>query len=47
VIERVHTDKAPFVRFSDGAEPPLSQAIKVGDLVFTSGQGPLDPTTTE
>jgi 2-iminobutanoate/2-iminopropanoate deaminase len=47
VIERVHTDKAPFVRFADGAEPPLSQAVKVGDLVFTSGQGPLDPTTTE
>ena len=47
MIERVHTDKAPFVRFSDGTEPPLSQAIKVGDLVFTSGQGPLDPATNE
>jgi 2-iminobutanoate/2-iminopropanoate deaminase len=47
VIERIHTDKAPFVRFADGTEPPLSQAIKVGGLVFTSGQGPLDPTTNE
>jgi 2-iminobutanoate/2-iminopropanoate deaminase len=47
VIERVHTDKAPFVRFSDGTEPPLSQAIKVGDLIFTSGQGPLNPATNE
>lgn len=34
MIESGHTDKAPFVRFSDGTEPPLSQAIKVGDLVF-------------
>ena len=47
MIESVHTDKAPFVRFSDGTEPPLSQAIKAGGLVFTSGQGPLDPTTNE
>ncbi|MGW0212020.1 RidA family protein [Streptomyces sp. NPDC003233] len=23
----------------------MSQAIRVGDLVFTSGQGPLDPET--
>lgn len=47
MIERIHTENAPFVRFSDGTEPPLSQAIRVGDLVFTSGQGPLDPVTHE
>ncbi|AIJ26322.1 RidA family protein [Amycolatopsis methanolica] len=47
MIERIHTDTAPFVRFPDGTEPPLSQAIRTGDLVFTSGQGPLDPATHE
>jgi 2-iminobutanoate/2-iminopropanoate deaminase len=47
VIEKIHTDSAPFVRFPDGTEPPLSQAIKSGGLVFTSGQGPLDPVTHE
>ncbi|MGW3564358.1 RidA family protein [Streptomyces sp. NPDC000941] len=47
MIKGVHTDKAPFVRFSDGTEPPLSQAIVSGGLVFTSGQGPLDPATNE
>jgi 2-iminobutanoate/2-iminopropanoate deaminase len=45
MIERIHTDNAPFVRFPDGTEPPLSQAIRAGDLVFTAGQGPLDPET--
>ena len=47
MLDRIHTDKAPFVRFADGTEPPLSQAIRFGDFVFTSGQGPLDPTTNE
>ncbi|MGW7522495.1 RidA family protein [Streptomyces sp. NPDC054783] len=47
MIEGIRTDNAPFVRFPDGTEPPLSQAIKVGDLVFTSGQGPLHPVTHE
>lgn len=45
MIEAIRTDDAPFVRFSDGSEPPLSQAIRVGELVFTSGRGPLDPVT--
>ena len=35
----IHTDKAP------AAIGPYSQAITVGDLVFTSGQIPLDPAT--
>lgn len=47
MIEGIHTENAPFVRFADGTEPPLSQAIRVGGLVFTSGQGPLDPVTRE
>ncbi|MDH3288214.1 MAG: Rid family detoxifying hydrolase [Betaproteobacteria bacterium] len=35
----VHTDKVPAARV------PLSQAIKVGDWVFTSGQLGTDPRT--
>jgi len=35
----VSTDKAPK------AIGPYSQGIKAGDLVFTAGQGPLDPAT--
>lgn len=43
--EGLRTDRAPFVRFPDGTEPPLSQGVRSGPLVFTSGQGPLDPAT--
>ena len=35
----IHTDKAP------AAIGPYSQAMKVGGLVFTSGQIPIDPAT--
>lgn len=35
----ISTDQAP------GAIGPYSQAIKAGNLVFTSGQIPLDPKT--
>jgi 2-iminobutanoate/2-iminopropanoate deaminase len=37
--EVIATDKAP------GAIGPYSQAIKLGTLVFTAGQIPLDPST--
>ena len=37
----VHTDKAP------AAIGPYSQAIIHGDVVFTSGQIPVDPATGE
>ncbi len=37
--EIVATDKAP------GAVGPYSQAVRVGDFVFTAGQIPLDPAT--
>ena len=37
--EIIATDKAP------GAVGPYSQAVHVGDFVFTAGQIPLDPTT--
>ena len=39
--EIISTDKAP------GAIGPYSQAIKVSDLVFCSGQIPIDPATGE
>jgi len=39
VKEIISTDKAP------GAIGPYSQAVKVGNMVFLSGQIPIDPTT--
>jgi 2-iminobutanoate/2-iminopropanoate deaminase len=39
---------APVTGFTDkGAPSPLAQAIRAGQLLFVSGQGPLDPTTRE
>lgn len=38
-MEIISTNNAP------AAIGPYSQAIKVGDMVFTSGQIPLDPAT--
>ena len=35
----VHTDHAP------AAVGPYSQAVKIGELVYTAGQIPLDPAT--
>ena len=37
--QRVITDKAP------GAIGPYSQAVKTGNLLFTSGMIPIDPAT--
>jgi len=37
----VHSDRAP------AAIGPYSQAVRAGDLVFLSGQIPLDPATME
>jgi len=39
--QAIHSDSAP------DAIGPYSQAIKAGDLVFLSGQIPLDPATME
>ena len=39
--EIINTKKAP------AAIGPYSQAVRVGDLVFTSGQIPIDPSTGE
>ena len=41
MIEQIDTTDAP------GAVGPYSQAIKVGDLLFVSGQLPIDPATGE
>ena len=38
-MKKIHTDKAP------AAIGPYSQAIVHGDLVFTSGQIPINPNT--
>lgn len=40
-FQPVHTDAAP------AAIGPYSQAVRAGELVFLSGQIPLDPTTME
>ena len=40
-MEYISTDKAP------AAIGPYSQAVKVGNLLFTSGQIPLDPASGE
>ena len=39
---------APVTGFTDRDTPsPLAQAIRAGNLLFVSGQGPLDPKTRE
>jgi len=39
---------APTTGFTDKGSPsPLAQAIRTGNLLFVSGQGPLDPKTRE
>lgn len=40
-IETIKTDHAP------AAIGPYAQAVKVGDMLFTSGQIPIDPKTGE
>ena len=40
-LDRIQTDRAPE------AIGPYSQAMRVGNLVFTAGQIPLDPGTME
>lgn len=41
MFEKIHTDSAP------AAIGPYSQATKVGNTVYLSGQIPLDPKTME
>ena len=38
--------KSPTTGFTDLQKPsPLAQAIRFGNMLFVSGQGPLDPAT--
>jgi 2-iminobutanoate/2-iminopropanoate deaminase len=39
IRETIRTDKAPK------AIGPYEQAVKVGDIIYTAGQIPIDPTT--
>ncbi|TFL14510.1 RidA family protein [Pusillimonas caeni] len=44
----VHSQAAPTTGFTDKNTPsPLAQAIRAGDFLYVSGQGPLDPATKE
>jgi len=44
----VTSQAAPTTGFTDKGTPsPLAQAIRAGNLLFVSGQGPLDPKTRE
>jgi 2-iminobutanoate/2-iminopropanoate deaminase len=44
----IHSDQAPVTGFTDKSKPsPLAQAIRAGDMLYVSGQGPLDPSTRE
>lgn len=44
--EIVTSATAPTTGFTDNKTPsPLAQGIKYGNMMFVSGQGPLDPET--
>jgi 2-iminobutanoate/2-iminopropanoate deaminase len=44
----VTSSSAPTTGFTDKSAPsPLAQAIRFGNMLFVSGQGPLDPATRE
>ena len=44
----ITSSDAPTTCFTDKATPsPLAHAIRTGNLLFVSGQGPLDPKTRE
>ena len=45
--EVIYTKSAPKTGFSEGMESPIAQAVKCGQFLFVSGQGPLDPATKE
>jgi 2-iminobutanoate/2-iminopropanoate deaminase len=44
----VTSSTAPTTGFTDKTKPsPLAQGIRFGNMLFVSGQGPLDPQTRE
>lgn len=46
--EIIHSQSAPTTGFTNQSTPsPLAQAIRAGDFLYVSGQGPLNPETKE
>lgn len=46
--EIITSPHAPTTGFTDKSKaPPIAQAIRYGNMLFVSGQGPLDPATKE
>jgi 2-iminobutanoate/2-iminopropanoate deaminase len=46
--EIIHSQSAPTTGFTNQNTPsPLAQAIRAGDFLYVSGQGPLNPQTKE
>ena len=44
----IQSQNAPTTGFTDKTKPPpIVQAIRAGNMLFVSGQGPLDPKTRE
>lgn len=44
----ITSSKAPVTGFTDQSRPsPIVQAIRFGNMLFVSGQGPLDPETRQ
>ena len=44
----ITSPNAPTTGFTDKAKaPPIAQAVRFGNMLFVSGQGPLDPATRE
>ena len=46
--EIITSKAAPVTGFTDKSKaPPIAQAVRFGNMLFVSGQGPLDPETKE
>jgi 2-iminobutanoate/2-iminopropanoate deaminase len=43
----IQSNQAPVTGFTTGKPSPLAQAIRAGDFIYVSGQGPLDPVTRQ
>jgi len=44
----IQSQNAPTTGFTDKTKPPpIVQAIRAGNMLFVSGQGPLDPKTRD
>ena len=43
----IQSAQAPVTGVTAGKPSPLAQAIRAGDFIYVSGQGPLDPATRQ